>query len=273
MSLSNFPRKSRLAFATGVAAGVMGVVAAVPAAAQTTVKFGTNNTTTSAQAVFTFLNGTNGYLDITLKNTAAAAAASTNDVLTGLFFTLSFSPSGTALSTAASWAANTSAGLLNAAACTASCSSAVNIGYQDSLYYSPTGYAGTVFNNTNPQYGLAASQISVGGTAMPANHLSGTQLDSNSLVNSVAFGIVGSGGAGSLSAAYPYVNRSVDYKYTGDFSGQTLTVSNVWFVYGYAPTTAINGQIPEPSSLLLLGSGLLGYPFIRRRRKPKGAGT
>jgi len=256
------------------------VAASMPACAQS-VQWGTNNTTNSANAIFTLSTGTSTYFDVTLNDTAAAQVTSTANVLTGVFFTVTFN-NGTTLSASSGWAADTVSGTTSALINPNSCASGehtacaattgINLGYQEGVGYSSSGFTNGIFTGNKPNYGLSVYQnfSGTGPSFTSGSRISSAapQLGGLSVVNSVAFGLVGSGGAGSALSSYPLVNQSLDYQYTGSLTGVTsFTLSNVYFVYGWSPTTAVNGVAPEPASLLVMGSGLLGLRLLRGRNK------
>lgn len=229
----------------------MGVLAllicAAPAMADT-VTFNVSSGALSAQAVFT-TSGSN--LIVTLTNTAASPAANPAMVLTALFFSLAGNP---VLTPVSALLGPTSVVLYGP-------SNGGNMGgewaYGSGLSGAPLGAAA----------GISSSGFGLFGGA----NFNGANLQGPAAVDGVQYGLLPAGGNAGGNAAvtgqFGLIQNEVIFTLSGLPAGYTLanSITNVSFQYGTSLGEP-NIPIPEPTSLILFGSGLLGLAAAVRRR-------
>jgi hypothetical protein len=228
----------------------------------------------SASADFS-LTGTT--LTIILSNTSTSngVTETPTQTLSGLMFDVTGQSSGL---TPTSAIANS---IFNSAACTPSsaCSgSNVNVG----------GEWGYQFTSGNTNLIGSAGYVTTGIPHNPGN-FGGVDLDNQASLNGIDFAILAASHDslnGGLTNAGPLVQTAVTLTLTG-FTLGLSDITNVVFQYGTSltePTTpGVCDQsnstgdcpggggpgpgVPEPATLFLLGSALLGYGAVRRRQQ------
>jgi len=263
-------------------------------------------TSDAATAVFSIaVVGSATYLDVTLTNTSNPSSWTVNNVLTGVFFdsaTLSttVSSNDTAVSNGALANSSACTGTGSATICA---SSTPNVAREWAVGYKSTGYGNSTngyFNyatTTTPKFGIGTLVYAPGGTkngtfnidnggplwngsnstsaANPINGSTAPQLWSSWGSDTVAFGLVNSSYTGGTAISQvspangivPLVTGSVTFGLALPTNTTSVNISNVWFTFGYSPNNALQGvHTPEPSTLALMGSGLVGYRLMRRRR-------
>jgi hypothetical protein len=84
--------------------------------------------------------------------------------------------------------------------------------------------------------------------------------------NGAEFGIVSGDISGLPSSVTSYVEDSVliSFNFTGDFGPST--VDELYFLYG---TSYEGTPVPEPATIIMLGSGLIGLGLLRKRFRRK----
>ncbi len=253
-------------------------MSAVPARATTLITFdGTGYQDGSVQ--YSISGST---LTITLTNTATYAAnaqLTPSDGLTGVVFKL---PTGISLQANTAVIPSGSA-IVQANKCdNASCAGVTDVGGE-------FGYQTAPFPTAGAPTGVNAGIGSSGQIAGNGTQFGGTDLDSPAEMDGINFGLVGSNYAnakpnGGLKND-PLIQSSVTFTLT--IVGGTLLESQItnWsLVFGTAwgegtvggPGTGTPrdvGEVPEPSSLFLLGSGLTAAAAAIRRRRTRAAKT
>jgi hypothetical protein len=196
----------------------------------------------SATAIFTTGLGT---LDITLTDTLANPT-SVGQLISDLGFVLS---NGASVGTLAS---------SSGTQLTVNSNGTVSLGSTGS-----TGWGMSANFLLGSQYGL---QLSALGFSGPAGLIIGPPGPGGTYSNANS-SIAGNG------PHNPFLNQSATFHITG-LSGVTsaTTVTNVAFSFGTTPGDDVpggggggSGTVPEPVSMVLTGSGLVGLYFIRRR--------
>lgn len=250
----------------GLWLALLGAVAATQLSA-TPVTFTGAQGSRSAVAAFE-LQGTN--LVITLTNKSKVDQDVPADVLTALFFSLDGSPALTRVSALLPSGVDVICG-----AGTAACGKPLdNIVGGEWAYKS--GLNVTTGGLTS-EYGVSSTGV---GLFAPADRFAGSNLQGPDEPNGVQFGIVSkawlpAGDNGGLNGS-GFIRDSVIFTLSGLASDSDLAqlVRNVAFQYGTAliepripgtPDRTVESVVPEPGNYALLGAGLVGLFFLKRK--------
>jgi hypothetical protein len=200
---------------------------------------------TSSGATADFV-ASGGILTVTLTNTSSADVTKPIEVLTGVFFNLS----GTLIPVSATVA---SGSIIYDDA------SVTNVGGEWAYL---TGLSGAPLGDNS---GISSTGLGLFGDANFGN----INLAGPTAIDGLQYGITSAGdliatGNGGITGSGGLIKDQVVFTLSGLPSGfDTDTIGNVYFQYG----TALNeSAVPEPSTFLLLGSGLLGLGFFGRKK-------
>lgn len=207
-------------------------------------------TTSGAEADFSLSGST---LTVTLTNTSSADVLVPMDVLTALFF----NASGTLTPVSATVGTGSSIVYDPAHAST------TNVGGEWAYL---TGLSGAPLGDNS---GISSSGLGLfGGPNFNGPNLAGP---TNGALDGLQYGLLSAGdniltGNTGITGSGGLIKDRVVFDLTVPNGFDINSINSVFFQYG----TALNeNQVPEPSSLLLLGSGLLGLAFWGRKRFAK----
>lgn len=242
--------RSKFSLAAGVFAGLaMLAMISAPAGA---VSFTASGGNLAASAAFVIDEG--GNLQVTLTNTSAFDVLVPADVLTAVFFDINgvgpLTPVSALLDGSTVWFGPDGGGNVGGEWAYASGLLGAPHGATEGISSSGLGLFGAAnFNGANLQDPAALDGLQYGITSAGDNPLTGnkavTAPGKNALIhNSVVFTL------GGLPSGFD----------------PSASVTNVSFQYGTSLTEP-NLRVPEPGTLMLLGSGLIGVCLYRWRRK------
>jgi hypothetical protein len=238
-----------LAAAT-IAVCFVGVLAS-PASADSIAFSASDAEGRSASATFAH---TGTYLSITLSNTSSADALLPVDILTGLFFDISSGAGLTPLSAVLGGVAT------------------VHFGSSDGgSVGGEWAYASNLSGPGGASYGIGSAGL---GLFTPGDRFdTGSNLQGAESVNGLEFGITTAGddvttGNTPVTGAHALIQGSVVFFFTVGSGFDLDDISNVSFQYGTSLSEPNITEMPEPGTLLLLGTGLAGLAAsVRRRRR------
>lgn len=208
--------------------------------------------TRSAQVVFS----SDGLLTATLCNLSTDNKIQPNEVLVGMLFTVTGGTlSDPNVTATPSTIRNNDGTLFMGKSGTEGGVAKANVYFGNDLNGEYGWLTGLTINGVSGFYGISSSAY---------DPLGFGRIDQNNYYDppspdGAEFGLVGPGGTDINTAIAQYVKNCVTI--TWEYSGAPV-ITRVDFLYG----TSFTGTVPEPSTMLLLGAGLIGLAAFGRKR-------
>jgi len=231
----------------------LGMLVGLASAASATVTFTGVAANLAASASFTVTGTT---VTLVLTNTSAFDVTNPAEVLTGVFFDIAGFPPNTLTPVSAALTAGSTVfyGPLNAG----------NVGGEWAYGAALSGAPGGAYLGTSSSgFGL------FGGSNFPGSNLQGP-----AAVDGVQYGITSAGdnltlGNAAVTGGNGLIQNSVTFTLTAGSTFSEGDISNVSFQYGTSLSEPNVPSVPEPGTLLALGSGLLALGAAKAKRRKK----
>jgi len=214
-----------------------------------------------------FVDFTGDYLTITLRNTSSSNNGTDvpGSTLSGFFWKFKDGVNPTLIPVSATLASGSS---ILGSCDVLSCVGQTNVGGEFGFGYQATGFP------RGAQWGIASSGYLSSGLSGNLGNFNGPNLDDPVSLDGINFGLISAAAGfnpnGGLNSV-PVIEDAVTFVLRGATGLQVSDIETGNFQYGtsFSELNVLDapppGQVPEPSSVALLGLGMLGLLVAKRR--------